>query len=480
MNPTKPGKRNLATALLLAGLLAGSLPVRAGADELWEAVFQLGHPDEATREAAAQTLRAAGPAGFQVTLLATRTLDAAALPSLARELGCIMLAFDGGPVWSPPESAMAVGHAAARLLAEFVQEEPELALELARSAVPAERKIGLLGLTCDAPKLLEVLEELRDETDPGVVEYARRIIPCATIKAHGDEQLILALTQASLAARARREEMLPPVRCEEAGFSVGPVLDGLIAGTTRASGWQRENSQLSIQVRMADGVRVLLSPRCAFELYDAARRQERYLPGLVMPFVEELTLDPRDRQEAMRRAERDVVFFPEDDRNYEAARLVNAGGKSAHLVTFNAEDPFAQELYLEAAARQGQARAWQVIEQAAFCRGDFGDGERIELLGFVGTSEAAETAAELARRCPRARGAATVALIRLGDRRAADYLAAALEDPGFASNSLERALSEHLTQPLTRALLQAAARGGIGSLDAQQILERLRAAGKVK
>jgi hypothetical protein len=274
--------------------------------------------------------------------------------------------------------------------------------------------------------------------------------------------------------------MLPPTRCEEAGFSMGPVLDGLISGQASASGWQRSSNELSISIEMPDGVQVLLSPRCAFELYDAARRQERYLPGLIMPFVEELTLDPRDRQEALQRAERDVVFFPADERNRQAARLVNAGGRCAHLVTYNAEDPFAQEEYLEAAARQGQARAWQVIDQAAFCRGDFGDGERIELLGFVGTTEAAETAAELARRCPRARGAATVALLRLGDRRAVDHLASALEDPGFARLSLDRALREHLTPQLTRALQKIAQQEGDGSGEARQVLERLRAAGKVR
>ncbi len=479
MKNTPQNAAAIALSLLCSAVLAAPLPARA-ADELWEAAFRLASGDESVRRSARQALLEAGPAGFEVVLLATRTLGEATLPSLAMRLHCPMLAFDGGPTWSWPDGPLAVGHAAAGLLAELLQSEPELSAQLVRSAVPAERKIGLLGLSGEADRLLEALDAIREEADVSVVEYARRVIPCATLRARGDEQLIMALTQASLAARARRAEMLPPVRCEEAGFSMGPVLDELLQGTARASGWQRSGQELTVLVSMSDGARVMLSPRCALELYDTAARQLRHLPGLVMPFVEGLTLDPGDRREALRRAERDLLLYPAEERNRLAARLVIAGGRSEHQVTFDAEEPFAQEELLEAAARQGQPAAWRVIEQAAFCRGDFSDSERIALLGFVGTREAAETAAELARRCPRARAAATAALVRMGDRRAADFLAGALESPGFSQDALERALVEHLSPRLAAALQKIAAGQGAGATQAANLLERLQVAGKLR
>jgi hypothetical protein len=469
--------KTLAIQVLGLALLLSS---NARADDLWESVFALGHPDGARRASARQALFSAGPEGFRTTLMAVRMLGDRAPEAVGAGLRCPMAWFPGGHRDAPL--------AAARLLGEMMAAEPELAVSLLGSTSPVERKLGLLGLAPDVPRLLEALEGLWQESDASVVEYAPKAIACAMALNPGDQTALEALLEAGALARDRRGEMQPPALCEALDADSAPVLDALVDGrarvsgwsSARVSGWSSQGDELSITVTMPGGAKVTLRPRCAIELYDAVSRRGNYLPELIMPFVESLGVEAGLRREALHRAERDVEEFPETGRNHHAARLVNAGGRSRHRVTYHAKDPFAQEQLLEAAARQNQPLAWMAIDQATFCRGDFGDFRRIELLGFVGTNEAATTAAELARRCPRARAAAVTALIRLGDRRAAEFLAGALEDPMFSRDALERALGEHLTRALGAELVRLSGREDRVGQGAREILAGLQRAGLLR
>lgn len=470
--------RQAARSILFHALWASLLVVPAFGrtqEAHWEDVFSLTHPDEALRNDARTRLLGSGPDGFRILLLATRTLGDQTLPVLALHMHCPRAAFAGLPMLNPW-----IGFLAAEILAERMTASPAEATQLARSAVPLERMMGLLGLTAEPRSLSAALDDLVHETDPGVLDFTRRLLPCAIKRAQDDPEAAQSLALASRWLVGLRDEILPPTRCEDASFSAGAVLEALLSGSARANSWRRAGEDLRVMVTLEGGVEVALSSRCALSLYDDAVGHQRFLPGLIMPFAESTVIEPRLRQEALRRAERDLLRYPAQELNALAARLVLAGGPSEHLVTFNADSPFAQERLLEAAARQGQPAAWRAIEQATLCRGDFGHIERIALLGYVSTREAASTAAEIAKHCPQARGAATAALIRLGDRRATDTLADALADPKLGQDALERVIEEHATSWLVTSLRQIAAGEGRAADQAGRILAGLRDNGRIR
>ena len=213
-------------------------------------------------------------------------------------------------------------------------------------------------------------------------------------------------------------------------------------------------------------------PGCAVALYDAVAERGRYVRELLMPVATEQWSAVGARQAAGARAVKDLERYPEDQRNSLAAKLVNAGFTVPVKVTFKTDSSFIQQEELEAAARQGSPEAKAAILQAVYCR-DISGAAGVQLLGFVKAREAADTAYQLAKKCPRSRVDATAALVRLKDKRALELLGPALEGPGFGHDALREALMESLT-PQVAAKLRALAEKKVTG--AEELVRVLKAA----
>jgi hypothetical protein len=443
--------------------LAG--PVVRPRDEapLWKAAFALDR-EPASREAEALLLQA-GPEGYTVlSRLARAGGEAEALQVIASEARClsrfsysVMHRAERGPSWY-----------AARLAGRMLAASPELRTRALGSEEAFDRKLALVASIQDPAALLTAVAALRTEQDLHVLSAAEGAVRCAGNQPRLDEAQRDALKVAGRGLSERLTLSRPEQGCGGPEGVTEELVERVASGAWRVNGWSTSGDTFTVMMDLGRGGRMHLAPECALPLYDALARRDVYLSGLVVPLG---TLGTGTvRSEAGRRAARDLGHFPEQERNRVAAQLVNAGHAVPVRVTVS-EETLGQEEELEAAVRQQQPGAVDALERHVFCRGTFGSSG-IELLGYVRTRQAADTAFQLAQRCPKALGAATAALVRLEDRRALELLALALRDSGFSGKALERAILEHYTPEVDRAL-QALEEGG--SSEAKALRQRHQA-----
>jgi hypothetical protein len=449
---------------LLFSLLALAGAARAADDPaLWKAVFQLDEPDRARK--AASLLRANGAAGYDVLSKVARAGgERAALFIAARALQCPMPRVMSYRPHHRRDSELP--QSAAKLAMELLLEDRALRERMLGAEEPFDRAMALIASAGVPGALPGALKHLEKEKAPRVLELAEDISRCA--KYRTGEQV-----EAEAERLSRRlEGSAQQPRCEQAGFAADTFVEGIANGRYQVSGWSRSNDDFTVTLKRGSEDSSNLAPPCALALYDALVKRGRYVPGLVVPITQQRLLSLPTRDAAARRAVRDLMRYPDQERNWLAAELVNAGYEVPVQVTFR-EDTFAQEKELEAAARQGNKVALAEIERFVFCRGTFGSNG-LAMLGYLKTRDAADTAYELAQRCPHARGAGTAALLRLKDPRALDLLGAALEDVGFAEDDLTRAAFESYTPALGNELRRLAARD---IFRAKELLRLLKLAG---
>ncbi|MGA9522753.1 MAG: hypothetical protein WBV82_14895 [Myxococcaceae bacterium] len=282
--------------------------------------------------------------------------------------------------------------------------------------------------------------------------------------------LLFALLLLAGSARAADGE----VQCEGIDALAVDMVEGAAKGGTRTISWTRSDDELSLSLKRGADERTF-APPCALALYEALAKRGEYMPELVVPLPHQYIVPLATREAAARRAIRDLDRYPESERNRVAAALVVAGYKVPVKVRFQKSDAFDQQTELEAAARQGDKAALAEIERFVLCRGTFRPNG-IELLGYLNTKSAADTAYELAQKCPLTLGAATAALVRMKDPRAFKVLGKALETRS-ANDDLTRAVIESFTPALGSELRRLAAKD---VSRADDLLQRLKTAGVIK
>ncbi|ATB29319.1 hypothetical protein [Melittangium boletus] len=452
-------------------LLAGLGTACAHTDpRLWDAALGLDRPDRTAQ--AEETLNHAGAEGIDVLLRTARAGgESTALQAVLLTQPCPALYLGLHPGHRERDTR-SPSLSAARLLARRALAEPPLLQRLVSSPEPFERQLAFASLAGEPTTLLATLPRLEHEHDARVLMSAEQALSCAGFVRTTTASA--ASPEALRAGQRRLEEWmkarLPERRCDTPADMKGEQQEGLATGAWSVAGWGSSGHEFTLHLETDQGVRVNLGPACALAMYDALAHRGVYLSGLVLPLGTEAWLSRDIRQEAARRAITDLSHYPESQRNRIAAELVNAGHEVPVNVAFQADNTFAQAEELEAAARQKQPGARPSIERYVFCRGTFGTSG-ISLLGYVATPEAAQSAYELATRCPGALGEATTALVRLEDTRAVELLGPALENPGFARDELILALLEHAT-PAVHEKLRALEAGG--SQEAAGILQRMR------
>lgn len=451
-------------ALLLLLLLTGRAHATEDS-ELWRAAYALDKPAKA--EAAEATLRKGGAAAYEVLMkLARVNGEERALALAGGPRACMMFAMHAMGA-HPGQSALP--EKVAKLALKLLVESPELRKQAEASQEPFDRAMSLLAAAAVPDALPGAVERLRREQDPWLLLWADSFVGCA-MRQPGAGKHPDALTQDARSLSERARELRDLKTCQEPSELDPAWVDRLAQGSATASGWSRSNDELRIPVRGGPGESLEVAPGCALALYEAVAERGRYLPGLLVPVATEQWVAMGSRKAAGLRAVKDLEHYPKEERNRLAAKLVNAGFTVPVKVTFQTEHGFLQEEELEAAARQGNPDARAAILQTAFCR-DASGGEGVALLGFVKGREAADTAFQLARRCPRARARATAALLRLKDRRAVELLGPALDSPGFGREHLQRALVESLTPQVAAKLRALAAKQSPGAEDTVRLLK---------
>jgi hypothetical protein len=450
------------SALLFALLALPGVARAADPPALWKAVFQLDEPDHAKK--AASLLRANGAAGYDVLSKVARAGgERSALAVAAMELRCPLRRFTPYRHYAYGRDSQ-LPQSAAKLALELLLENRPLREGMLGAEEPFDRAMALIASMSVPGALPAALKRLENEKATRVLELVEDVSRCAQFRT-GDQ--VEAETE-RLTRRLENSEQQP--RCDQAGAAADALVEGLATGRYRASGWARSNDDFTVTVKRGPESESHLAPPCALALYDALVKRGTYMPGLVVPITQQHLLPLPTRDAAARRAVRDLMRYPEQQRNELAAELVNAGYEVAVQVTFREDNSFGQEKELEAAARQGSKVALEEIDRFVFCRGTFGT-HGISMLGYLKTPDAADTAYELAQRCPNARGAATAALLRLKDPRALDLLATALEEVGFAEDDLARAARESYTPALGRELRKLAARDNFRAKELLRILK---------
>ncbi|WP_163989923.1 hypothetical protein [Pyxidicoccus caerfyrddinensis] len=436
-------------------VLAGA--ARAADDAaLWQAAYTLDKPGKG--EGAEAVLLKGGAAAYDVLVkLARVSGEERALALAAGPRPCPMFAVHmmsmGGQLGQSrlPEKT-------SKLALKLLVQSPELRQRAEASAEPFDRALALLAADGIPDALPGAVERLAGEKEPWLVLWAESFVQC-TVMRQGAKAASLGEPLKALSERARA--LREAKTCQEPSQVDARWVELLATGTATANGWSRSNDELRVPVRAGPGESLEVAPGCAVALYEAVAERGRYLPELLVPVATDQWIAVGSRQAAGARAVKDLERYPEDQRNRLAAKLVNAGFTVPLKVTFKVEHAFVQEEELEAAARQGHPQAKATILQTVFCR-DTGGGSGVQLLGFVKGREAADTAYQLARKCPRARADATAALLRLKDRRALELLGPSLESPGFGREALHQALMESLTPQVAtrlRALVEKKAPG---------------------
>jgi hypothetical protein len=458
-------------SFLVAFLVLAGVARAADDAALWQAAYALDKPGKG--EGAEATLLKGGAAAYDVLVkLARVSGEERALALAAGIRGCPMFAVHMMGMGRQLGQSR-LPEKTSKLALKLLVQSPELRQRAEASAEPFDRALALLATDGVPDALPGVVERLAGEKEPWLVLWAESFVQC-TVMRQGAKAASLGESLKSLSERARA--LREAKTCQEPSQVDARWVEMLAAGTATALSWSRSNDELRVTARAGPGESLEVAPGCAVALYEAVAERGRYLPELLMPVATDQWIAVGSRQAAGARAVKDLERYPEDERNRLAAKLVNAGFTVPVKVTFKQELAFVQEKELEAAARQGHPQAKATILQTVFCR-DTGGGSGVNLLGFVKGREAADTAYQLARQCPRARADATAALLRLKDRRALELLGPALENPGFGQEALHQALMESLTPQVAarlRALVEKKTPG------AEEVVRLLKAAQVMK
>jgi hypothetical protein len=458
-------------AVLLAFLLLTGTVHAADDASLWQAAFAL---DEADKAAAAEaTLLKGGAASYAVLVkLARATGDEQALALAVGQRPCPMFAMH---LMGRQMGQSVLPEKVAKLALRVMTETPGLRQRAETSAEPFDRAMALVVASSVPDTFAASVERLRQEKEPWLLLWANSFVQCVLMRPLASREVSPALQDDARSLSERAQELRDAKACQEPSDLDEQWVEWLAGGTATASGWSRSGDELRVSARAGPGQSLEVGTGCAVAMYDAVAKRGKYLPGLLMPVATEQWVAMGARKAAGARAVKDLAQYPEHERNRLAAQLVNAGFDVPVKVSFSADSSFVQAVELEAAARQGHPGARAAILQAVYCR-DSGR-EVVGLLGFVKGREAADTAYQLARKCPAARSTATAALVRLKDKRALELLGPALDDRGFGRDALQAALMQSLTPPVAAKLRALAEQK---STEAESLVRLLKAAQVMK
>jgi hypothetical protein len=451
---------------LLLGLGLGvCAAAAAGTDPVWEAVFDLSNL--ARVETAEQTLREAGEPGIRTLIRAARLgRERIVLDRAADAAGCKSVLTMHSSMWKAQEAQfMGSAHGpAAELAVRLLPEHPKLQAELLASQVLFERRLALLSLYSSPDRLAEAIEQLAEKSSPGMLHTTGLLQWCLRNPKEGFSDI---QRERALAALERLEDasliLVPDADCEAAAFADGELVSGLLSGQVQNHSSVIRDGVWRHRLRAASGDTYGMSSACVVATYDAARKKGEplsMLANLLITIAEDLTAAPALRKRATEMLIPDLTHFSAFQNQSMAARLVNAGFQVPIRIAYEDATRLPDALLTEAAIRQGSDLAREAVVGSLVCPGVFGD--KVALLGFSTDALAAQRAVEIATHCPRARPAATAALIRSGDSRASAILFVLLISPGFlagSSENLAAALNEHGTQQM-RKLLRDMARAG--------------------
>lgn len=462
--------RTVCWAAVLA-LLACAPRVVGRGDALWNAALSLDSAEG--RAQSGPLLEAAGRDGLAVLLrVAHIGGEQRAVANAMRSAGCSgAMVLHGVAGRRAGESALA--EQAAFFASRLLQSHSDLLQAAVSSRDPFDRAMAVASTVSDAKRLLEVLGTLQNDPERVVAETAVTALRCPAIiaqRVHVTTDSALGSVEVKFADRVLEHQKAS--RCTDP--ATAPALAaGLIDGSLLARDTVISNNVLTLQLRRHGTELVSVSPGCAIALYDLLARRARYEVDLLTLFLSERAVPKTVRDQAAERLQRDLRHYPEDARNWTAARLTNAGYAAPIDVAIDGPRRGTQEDVLQAAARQGSSEAVREILKHNFCRTGV-DLRVVALLGFVGTKDAADLAARHAERCPESIEAATAALVRLGDPRGLPLLKLAMERPGVARVDLESALFERFS-PRLEAELQRIAENEQGSLSdrARTLLRQL-------
>lgn len=449
----------LSVTALLTALALAAAPAAPDEAALWKAAFALEGATPAPRAAAEAVLLQGGATAFGV------------LTKLARVGGRGQVMAAAGPVPVCSEMmhlrSMSMMNSngprlpgmAAELAGRLLMKDDALRRRAQASEDPFDRALALAAATLAPEIQAQALSAMRKEPELWLRLWASSFANCFTRVAEkrGDGSVEALRSEAKYLAE-RAEDVGPPLRCEEPAELEPALVDELARDQASAGGWSSSNDALEVKVRRANEDNVELSPACALAAYDALAARGKYVHALVMPVATQLHSQWKLRQAAGQRAARDLEHVPELRRNRVAAELVNAGHSVPLKVTWEANRVQWSREELEAAMRQGNPDAKAALEQLVFCRSTTGQND-LSLLGYLGTKKAAETAHAIAERCPDVQAAATAALVRLKDPRAARFLPQALEQWGHDQEALKRAMLEAYTPKLGQQLRALEAKG---------------------
>ncbi|RYZ46412.1 MAG: hypothetical protein EOO72_02025 [Myxococcaceae bacterium] len=462
----------LFTALALAGT-----PTPAPEDALWKAAYALEASPPAVRADAESKLLQGGVAAYEV------------LTKLARVGGREQVMSAMGPTVSCNEGALYRSRPVMRsngprlpgLAADFagrmLMKDESLRRRAQTSEDPFDRALALMASAKVPEAQPQALAAMRKESDPELRLWASALATCFVRTA--ERRSAPTLDQMRIEQNHLKElaeEVGAPLQCLEPSELEPKLVDELATGMATADGWSSSNNTFQVTARRANGEQVHLSPACALAAYDALVARGTYLESLVVPLATHLRKDWSLRMEAGQRAARDLAHVAEFRRNHTAAELVNAGHTVPVKVTWREDRGSAGRNELEAAVRQGNPDARAAIDRLVFCRGGVGENP-VALLGYLGTKQAAETAYQIGQRCPESQAAATAALVRLKDPRAAKLLPKALENWGFDQEALRRALVDAYTPKLGQQLLALEAQD---NSKARDMVEFLKSVGVMK
>lgn len=461
-------RRLQAVALCLVAL-SPAVASAGGEDDLWGAVFDLATP--AKEQAAAQALRRGGLPAAKALLRAARADgERTSLSSAGRQRGCWVtldtfhfgfMKLDG------------VGEKATVLAMELAAADRAIGAALLTSPSGFERAVAILAVAKDPARLTEALKATREDADPLVVAAAAAVGRCSGGPTPDPKSDL----GAELKRVDEKQERLRAVsHCDAPGFVAAAYLDGLVSGRYAIAGWTRSNDIFTVTVRRDGSESASLAPACALAVYDAAAARGKWLHGLVVPIAQELVVPLAEREQAAARAVRDLDRYEEQERNRIAAKLVNAGFRVKYRVTYDEKSLFAQEDLVEAAVRQDQGEAGEVLHQALACPESLVD-HRTHLYGYLPGRQSADRVAAIAEQCPRSRQQAVAALLRLGDPRAIAHLEPVFEARDIFETEIERAIREVRTPAVIAELKRLA---GAKVERASEILGRMQRDGLLR
>ncbi|MGI5861875.1 MAG: hypothetical protein ACOX6T_07415 [Myxococcales bacterium] len=452
---------------------------QAAEDPAWEAAFALADPAQA--EEAWATLKQMGPRGFDVLAKVARvggTFEPFAKATEA--MGC---QHPHAMPFGFPRSLFVPADAdlprlAAERAVQMLRDDPALAQSKLVSSVAFERALAVLTAAGDEQRLMAYAKSLASEQDGLVLTCLKTALTCEPGSRWPTRKELSAQVAAEVESIERRlSSGAAPRMCGEPNEKVvAYFVDGLAAGEISSAGWSASRDSLTLLLRKGEQ-RLEVSPACALAIYDGLAARKAPAAFLLDPILT-LDKDP-ERKAAAERATRDLVGFPEDARNELAAALVVAGFASPIKVELEPKTrSLKTDRLLKAAAMQGSKEALERIERAAVCP-EADRGSAVALLSLLPNKRGAPLAFDIAQRCPGApRAAAVLALVEMGDPRAAQYLGDAFDEPAY-SMEIQKAIRKGCTPAIGAELERLAktrprAAALLTSLRAEGIFSKVR------